>query len=78
MDYHRIDADRLQQRHVRGEILGRLRPSHGMAAIFHDEHRARVTLQIGQRLGQRFGLGEEGGIGRVAHHWRALERFGAA
>ena len=63
-----IDADRLQQHDVFGEIARQFRIAHRMAAVFHDEGLTGIALQIGQSLGQRFGLGEQGsGGGGVGH-----------
>jgi hypothetical protein len=72
MDDDRVDADRLQQHDILGEILGRIGIAHGMAAIFHDEGRALIALQIGQCFGERFGLGEQSGIGSVIGHGAGL------
>jgi len=66
MDDDRIDADRLEQHDILGEIVRRLGIAHRVAAIFHDERLAGVALHIGQRFGERFRLGEECGIGPVA------------
>ena len=71
MDDDRVDPDRLQQHHVLGEIARRLRVAHRVAAIFHDERLAGIALQIGQRLDERLGLGEQRGIGGVVGHARA-------
>ncbi len=65
VDDDRQDADRLQQHDIFGKILRQRGIAHGMAAIFDDEDLARIALQIGQRLDQRFGLGEHFGVGGV-------------
>src|SRR3546814_3389827 len=49
-----VDADRLQQHDILGEVALRLRVAHRVAAIFDDEGLAGVALEIGQRLDQRF------------------------
>src|SRR3546814_6942010 len=41
-----VDADRLQQHHILGEIAGKFGIAHGMAAIFHHERPPRIALQI--------------------------------
>ncbi len=64
----RVDPDRLHQHHILGEIARGLGIAHGVAAIFHDEGRAGIALHIGQRLDERLGLGEQGGIGGVISH----------
>jgi hypothetical protein len=63
----RIDAHRLQQHHVLGEVALQFGIAHRVAAIFHDEGRPGIALQIRQCLGERFGLGKQRGIGGVGH-----------
>ncbi len=65
MDHDRIDPDRAEQDDVAGKGLGQRRLAHRMAAVFHDEGLAGVALQIGQRLDQGLGLGEQRRIGGV-------------
>ena len=64
MHHHRIDADRLQQHDILGKGARQIGIAHRVAAIFHHEGAAGIGLQIGQRLGQRFGLLQHGGIVR--------------
>ena len=72
MDDDDIDADRFHQHHVLGKVARGFGVSHRVAAIFDDESPARITLHIGQRFDEDFGLGEQGGIGGVvAGHARA-------
>jgi hypothetical protein len=71
MDDNDIDADHLHQDDVLGEVARSLGIAHGMAAIFHHERLAGITLHIRQRFGQDLGLGEQRRIGRVdvvCHH----------
>ena len=70
MHHHRVDADRLEQHHVLGEIVGEILVAHRVAAVFDHESAAGIALQIGQRLGQGFGLGEQEGIGSLGHRPR--------
>ena len=68
VDDHRVDADGLQQHDIFGKIALRLGIAHRVAAIFDHERLAGVALQIGQRLDERFGLGEQvGHFRRVGH-----------
>lgn len=67
-----IDADRLHQHDILGKIARCLGIAHRMAAIFHDERLPRISLHIRQRLHERFGLGEESGVGgMLVVHGRA-------
>ena len=74
MDDDGIDADGFQQHDILGKIARSLWIAHRMAAIFDDKGLARITLHIGQCLGQRFGLGEQflhlGSMGR----WTVIMR----
>ena len=67
MDDDRVDAHCLEQHHVLGEVALQLGIAHRVAAIFDDKGRAGIALQIGQRLDERFGLGEQRGIGGIGH-----------
>jgi len=69
MDDDDIDADRLHQHDILGEIARRFRVAHRMAAIFHHKGLARIALHIGQRLDEGFSLGEQrrDGIMRTGH-----------
>ena len=69
MHDHRVDPHRLQQHHVFGEFARGAFVAHGVAAVFHDEAAARIALEVGQRLDQRFGLGVD--IGCLAHRRRS-------
>ncbi len=70
MDDDGIDPDGLQEHDILGEIALRLRVAHRVAAIFDHERLAGIALQIGQRLDERFGLGEEvGHLRRVSHRY---------
>ena len=68
VDDHRVDADRLEQHDVLGEGLRQVGVAHRMAAVLNDKGRTGVALQIGQRLDQRLGLGEQGGMRRIIDH----------
>ena len=62
VDHHRVDPDRFQQHHILGKIARQFGIAHRMAAVFDHESLAGIALEIGQRLDQRFGLGEHCGI----------------
>ena len=68
-----IDAHRLHQHDILGEIARRFRVAHCMAAIFYDKGLARITLHIRQRFDKSFGLRQQGGFGvMLVAHGRAL------
>jgi hypothetical protein len=52
-----VNADGFQKHNIIGEIARQTSIAHRMAAIFYDKCLARVTLQIRQSLGKRFGFG---------------------
>ncbi len=66
-----VDADRFQEDDILGKVALRLGIAHRVAAIFYDEGFAGIALEIGQRLDERFGLGEEvrhlGGVSHRRH-----------
>ena len=66
MHHDRIHPGLLDQHDVAGEVGGKRRVTHGMAAILHHDRLPVVALHIGQRLGQHLRLGMHGGqdIGR--------------
>ena len=71
MHHHRVDAHCSQQHDIFGKIAGKFGVAHGMAAIFDHEGAPGIALQIGQRLDESFGLGQQqsslGGIVGVGH-----------
>ncbi len=56
MDDDRVDADLLEQRDIGAELGGEVFLTHGMAAIFDDDGGAGIAAQVGQCVGQDFGL----------------------
>ena len=67
MHHHRIDADSLQQHDILCEIMLQFGVAHGVAAVFHHKGPPFIPFEVGQRLDQRFGLGEQLGIVRIGH-----------
>jgi hypothetical protein len=57
----RLQAGLLEQHDVLGEILGRSRIAHGVAAILDDDHFLIVALHVRQRLDEHLGPHGRGG-----------------
>ena len=66
--HHRVDAHGFEQHDILGKILRAFGIAHRVAAIFHHEGLAGIALQIGQRLDQRFRLGQHVRVGGVCAH----------
>jgi hypothetical protein len=56
MHHHRVHADQLEQHHVLGKVGLQRRIGHGVAAVLDDQGLAVKLADVGQRLGQDFGL----------------------
>jgi hypothetical protein len=66
--HHRVHAHQLEQHHVLGKVGLQGRVGHGVAAVLDDQRLAVEAADIGQRLGQDFGLVAGGnGSNRVSH-----------
>ncbi|MNW14757.1 hypothetical protein D3C71_2130690 [compost metagenome] len=55
MHHHRIDADRLHQHDVAGEVGFQFVAFHGVAAVLDHQGLADEAADIGQRFGQDLG-----------------------
>ncbi len=64
MHHDGIEAADFQHHHVAGELVGKRRIDHGMAAELDDDDLVVIALQEGQGLGENLG---RGGQGQVSH-----------
>ena len=74
VDDDRVYPHGLEEDDIFGKIARGLSITHRVAAVFDDERLPGIALHVGQRLGKRLCLGEEGWIRRVARHAAASSR----
>jgi hypothetical protein len=65
--HHRVHAHQFEQHHVLGKIGLQLGIGHGVAAILDHHRLAMEATDIGQRLGQDFGLVTRRNVQQVGH-----------